>query len=381
MPREAGSRPSDRHAFLDALLRDDHDIATLLVRDGAVVASNASARRLLQRDALVQTDAMQLFSESCRDKARTALTDEHAGTWELQIVGASIEALAIRFLVVPVDRHRRLLLAATPAPVYSEEVSYKLLELTDQLTNAMRESSQRTRRIELARAELEQLGALRDQFIATLSHDLRSPLGSMLLLAQLIERRAEPPSTEELRWYAGRMERSVHRMLALVDGVLAQNRLQLGETVLRREPVVLEDLAREAVDTLEPIAAQANVVLAVSSAPSRVVVQGDRLALFQVLSNLVSNALRHTAPGTAVKLDICEGAGGVQCAVEDSGPGVPAEERERIFERFHQAGALRGSSGLGLSIARQLIELHCGRIWVESSAGGGARFVFELPRD
>ena len=105
------------------------------------------------------------------------------------------------------------------------------------------------------------------------------------------------------------------------------------------------------------------------------------MALFQVLSNIVSNALRHTAPGTTVKLDICEVAEGVQCAVEDRGPGVPAEERERIFERFHQGGVLRGSSGLGLSIARQLTELHGGRIWVESSAGGGARFVFELPRD
>lgn len=381
MSHEAGSSPPDRHPFLDALLRDDHDIATLLVRDGAVAACNASARRLFGRPELVHTVAMQLFAESCRDKARTALSVEGAGTWELQLDGTNTETRAIKFLVVSVDRHDHLLLAATPAAVYSEEASFKLLELNDQLTDAMREFSQRTRRIELARAQLEQLAALRDQFIATLSHDLRSPLGAILLLAQLIERRPTPPSADELRRHAGRLERSVHRMLELVDGVLAQSRLELGETVLRREPVALEDLAREAVDTLEPIAEQARVVLSVSSTLNKVVVQGDRLALFQVLSNLISNALRHTDAGTTVKIDVSEVAGSIQCAVEDCGPGVATEERERIFERFHQVGDRRGSSGLGLSISRRLVALHGGRIWVESSAGGGARFVFELPRD
>jgi signal transduction histidine kinase len=380
MPREAGS-PSDRRAILEALLGDDHDIAAWLVHDGAVARANASARRLLRRRALDGSGALQLFSQSCRDKARAALSSAAGGTWELQVGGAGAEERAVRFLVVPLDGGDRLLLAATPTAVYSEEASFKLLELNDELANAMRESSQRARQIELARAELEQLGALRDQFIATLSHDLRSPLGAMLLLARLIEQRAQAPSTEELHGYAGRLERSVRRMLELVDGILAQSRLQRGESDLRREPVMLADLAREAVDLQEPIAEHAQVGLAVSSTPSQIVVQADRLAIFQVLSNMISNALRHTARGTTVRVDIREVARRVQCGVEDSGPGVPAEERERIFERFYQAGPRRGSAGLGLSISRQLVELHGGRIWVEPSAGGGARFVFEIPRD
>jgi signal transduction histidine kinase len=379
MSHDAGSPPSERHPFVDALLRDDHDIAGLQVRDGVVVAANAPARRLFGHEKLVQTRATQLFPESCRDKARTALAIEEAGTWELLIVNANQEELAVRFLVVPTDRHDRLMLAATPA-VYSTETAFKLLEFNDQLINTIRESSQRTSRLELARAELEQLGALRDQFITTLSHDLRSPLGAILLLAQMIDGRNEPPSAEELRRHAGRLARSVHRMLELVDGLLAQTRLQLGETAVHREPVALEDLAREAVDTLAPIAEHARVAIAVSSKPRTIVVPCDRLALSQVFSNLLSNALRHTRPGTTVRVDVWEVAGCVRCAVEDEGPGVPEEERERIFQRFHQVGARRGSSGLGLSIARQVIELHGGRIWVEPSAAGGARFVFELPR-
>jgi two-component system sensor histidine kinase BaeS len=379
MPRDASSPPVDR-ALVSALLADHHDLAALLVRDGVVAAASAVARRLFARDPLVGADARALFTDECRDKVRAALEARAPAVWELQVPRARAEEVAVRFLVAPLGGGEALLLAAAPGAVYSEEAAFELIAINSQLANAVRERSRRTRELEAARAELERLGRLRDEATAALSHDLRSPLAAMRLVAGELARRADRVAPGELREAARKLERIVDRALALVDDVLAAARAALDEPP-RREPMALDAVARDVIDTLEPLARAAGVRLELTTEGEgeRARVVGDPIAIAEVLSNLLANAIRHTRAGTSVRVHVAVDRARARASVEDCGPGVAPDERERIFDRFRQGGPHRGAAGLGLFVARRIVERHGGRIWVESPEIG-ARFVFELPR-
>jgi two-component system sensor histidine kinase BaeS len=377
MPRDTSSPSIDR-ALLSALLGGHHDLAAVLVRDGVVAAASAGARRLFARDALVGADARALFTDECRGKVRAALETRAPAVWELQVPRAGAEEVAARFVLAPLGGGEVLLLAAAPAAVYSEEAAFELIAINSQLANAVRERSRRTREVEAARAELERLGRLRDEATAALSHDLRSPLAAVRMLAGGLALRADTVAPGELRERARKLERIVDRALALVDDVLTAARAALDEPP-RREPMALDAVAREVIDTLEPLAHAAGVRLEITTEGERARLAGDPIAIAEVLSNLLANAIRHTRAGTSVRVHVAADRERARASVEDCGPGVAPDERERIFDRFHRSGPHRGASGLGLFVARRIVERHGGRIWVESP-DGGARFVFELPR-
>jgi signal transduction histidine kinase len=154
----------------------------------------------------------------------------------------------------------------------------------------------------------------------------------------------------------------------------------LGEEIaLQRMPTSLEEVVRESIDALAPLAEERHVSLACQAA-------GDTRALLdatwmgQVVENLLANAIRHAPQGSSVRVALSGDEAHVACSVSDQGPGVPPELREAIFDRFRSAGPRPGSAGLGLYVTRGLLGLHGGRVWVEQPEAGGARFCFELPR-
>ena len=187
----------------------------------------------------------------------------------------------------------------------------------------------------------------------------------------------------KVRWLA-----SWKRLGTLVENVLDFSRIEQGRKEYVPEPIHLPRLVRETVRILAPVAGERDVVLRVEVTPEGegFEVAADAAALQQALLNLVDNALKHAPAGSAVEVWLERGTDPkhpVRLSVRDSGPGIPAEDHERIFERFYRRGSeLRRETqgvGLGLAIVRHVVEGHGGRVWVESEPGLGAVFCVELP--
>ena len=226
---------------------------------------------------------------------------------------------------------------------------------------------------ELAEAHTETEGALarQRQFVADASHELRTPLTSILANLELLETTLEGEAQE----LAGSALRSSQRMRRLVADLLLLARADAGRQA-PREPVDLAAVVREAAGEAAPLAERHELEV---DAPEPVIVEGSADDLHRLVLNMIQNALVHTPPGThvAVRLRDDDGA---ELVVEDDGPGVPAELRHRLFERFVRGhGDTGGGSGLGLAIVRAVAETHGGSVELGERDGGGACFVVSLP--
>jgi signal transduction histidine kinase len=247
-----------------------------------------------------------------------------------------------------------------PRPTASDEVAELASTLEDML-----------RSLDAARAETESSLTRQREFVADASHELRTPLTAVLANLELLEEELSGDQRET----AGAALRSTQRMRRLVADLLLLARADAGREAAR-VPVDLGDVLVEAAAELEPVAADHE--LTVAAAPGAVV-EGARDELHRLVLNLIDNALKHTDPGTAIRATVERRDDEVVLAVEDEGPGVPAEIAPKIFDRFVRGASDRGgSSGLGLSIVRAVAETHGGSVALEPSETG-ARFVVHLP--
>jgi signal transduction histidine kinase len=226
-----------------------------------------------------------------------------------------------------------------------------------------------------ARHELERQ---RDEFLANVSHDLRTPLTAIKHSIEVVLANAPPRTPRPLRELFVNIDQATSRMAAMVDDLLALSRLQAGKVRLRTEPCDLADLAARAARAIEPLAASRGQRLHLDRPAEPVPVEADPAQLERALLNLIGNAHKHGRPEGTIRVAV----GRTFVSVSDDGPGIAEAERERIFERFYRADeAARGSqgSGLGLPIARALVELHGGRLSLESEPAVGATFRITLP--
>jgi two-component system OmpR family sensor kinase len=249
-----------------------------------------------------------------------------------------------------------------PKPEADDEV-FELAETLDSMLHALDE----------ARTETEAALARQREFVADASHELRTPLTSVLANLELLEE----ATTGEQRETAASALRSSRRMRRLVADLLLLARADAGRRMPHRA-VDLSDVVTDAASELEPVAGDHEISV---SAPPGVEIEGARDELHRLVLNLMENALRHTDPGTAVEASVERHNGEVVLAVEDDGPGIPAELHDKVFERFFRGeGDRSGSSGLGLSIVRAVADSHNGRVTLEPPLDGrGARFVVRFP--
>lgn len=222
----------------------------------------------------------------------------------------------------------------------------------------------------------------RDEFLAIASHELRTPLTALSLKLGQLRKRASSERgirPEELDAGLDSACRQTARLSRLIDDLLDASRLVQGTLRLERETLDLAEVTSEVVERMKPSAERVGCALALT-AHGPLVGDWDRLRLEQVLTNLLSNALKY-APGHPVRIELSGGETLATLAVKDEGPGVPVEMRERIFERFVRIGAKpTGGLGMGLYIARQIVTGHGGSIDVVGAPGAGATFVVTLPR-
>ena len=246
-------------------------------------------------------------------------------------------------------------------------------EAEDEVSELARTLEAMLAALDAARGETEASLSRQREFVADASHELRTPLTSVLANLELLE---EELSGEQRETAASAL-RSSRRMRRLVADLLLLARADAGREAPHM-PVDLSEIVTDAAAELEPVAGGHEISI---SAPSGARVDGARDELHRLVLNLMENALRHTDPGTAVEATVERRNGEVVLAVEDDGPGIPTDMREKVFERFYRgSGEHSGSSGLGLSIVRAVAESHRGSVRLEEPLDGrGARFVVTIP--
>ena len=266
-----------------------------------------------------------------------------------------------------------ILLDAESQPFVVQGVMYDVTE-RKLAEEALLTSERRERE---AAERLRALDEMKNTFLAAVSHELRSPLTSILGLALTLEHQELP--RDDARDLTGRLAQNARKLNRLLRDLLDIDRLSRGIVTPLRHPTDVGELARRTVESLELPASRD---VRIETAP--VVLDIDAAKVERIIENLVMNAMRHTEDGASIWLRVGPAPGGALIAVDDDGPGVPDELREAIFEPFRQGPSRSRHSpgtGIGLSLVAMFTELHGGRAWVEDRHGGGASFRIFLPGD
>ena len=229
-------------------------------------------------------------------------------------------------------------------------------------------------------AMLREAGELKSELLSIVSHDLRTPLTSVVGYLELLDDEQVGPLNAEQRRYLAAVRRGADRLIALVNDLLFIARADAGKLELDLADTDLAELAREAVHALLPKAADSSIRLGVRAAEP-IQARVDRARIAELLENLISNALKFTPPGGTVELRVAALKGNVVLEVADSGIGISAHDQRHLFERFYRSKQTQATpgTGLGLSIVKAIAKAHGGRVSVESREGAGTTFRISLP--
>jgi signal transduction histidine kinase len=343
--------------------------------DAVIVAANEALERLAGRP-LAGTRAEELFVAAQRPAFARALA-ETGEAWLERTLGLAADerGILIDFAVSLRRLPHGWLLVAEPAEMTIREVNERLLGLNDELARAQRQIHRQNAELSRQNDALRELDGLKDSLLASVSHDLRTPLTAILGYAELMRRRGGLGERHERS--AAVIERNARRLLRLVDDLLLLAQARAGTLRLDVQPVDLGEVAGDAHELARPLAAQAEVALDLD-VPSHGVamIDGDRLRLGQLLDNLVANAIKFTPAGGHVAVRVVATDGVRRLAVSDTGPGIPEPEQARLYEPFARAAspAVPGA-GLGLAIVREVADAHGARLVVESEPDRGTCFT------
>jgi two-component system phosphate regulon sensor histidine kinase PhoR len=228
-------------------------------------------------------------------------------------------------------------------------------------------------------SELQRLGRARRDFVANISHELRTPITSIRLLVDTLR----GPMAGDSQARADLLEKisvETEALAQLSQELLDLAQIESGQALMRLVPVAAADIAAAVTSRLGPQAERKHQSLQVE-VPADLLALADEAQAARVLGNLLHNAIKFSPPGGTIRISARASGGDVQFEVSDTGPGIPPDDIPRVFERFFRGDRARasGGTGLGLAIAKHVVEAHGGRIWVENNAGRGAVFRFTLP--
>jgi signal transduction histidine kinase/HAMP domain-containing protein len=238
------------------------------------------------------------------------------------------------------------------------------------------------REVEKKGREIEIANKHKSEFLANMSHELRTPLNAILGYTELILDNIYGDVSEKIQEVLGRLEKNGRHLLSLINDVLDLSKIEAGRLTLSLNEYSIGEVIRTAISSVEALAAEKNLDLNVSIPENLANGKGDEQRIAQVLLNLLGNAIKFTETGT-VGVEAVVSDNRFVVSVSDTGLGIAEADQKKIFEEFHQADGSstrqKGGTGLGLSISKKIIEMHGGRIWVESTLGKGSTFRFTLP--
>ena len=331
---------------LDPLLDNIHDGVVVLDQEGNVMAANQRVAEFLG-----------LEEAQPENRVRLALLRNPDLSAYLKAVqsGRPPESVVVES-GYPEVRYLRVQASLLP-PVQGGRSHLLLLTLTDV-------------------TRLHQLELVRRRFTADLSHELRTPVTSIKLLADAMvsSDRVDPDHVRRILWEADRLER-------LVDEILDLSRLEAGEERFEPGPFTVQDLLDEAVDRVSPRAAGEDVSIETRLESEGLDWWGDYEKLLRVVEIFLDNALKYSPPGGRILIEARRTPESQKITVSDQGPGIPHDEKPHVFRRFYKGRRQTGRPGfgLGLAIAKHIVALHGGRVFVESAVGHGASFGFLMP--
>ncbi len=259
----------------------------------------------------------------------------------------------------------------------------EVLEYSRRLEQKGRALETATRELRQANERLKELDVLKDEFLSTVTHELRTPLTSIRALTELMFDEPDMDSAQRQE-YLGVVISESERLTRLINQVLDAAKIEAGQMDWQVERFDLGALVRQAAESMRGLFEADGVGLTISVPPSAVPVNGDKDKVSQVVLNLLSNALKFSPKATGrVTVTLAPDRDFPSVRVSDNGPGIPEDQREAIFDRFHQtasdASGNPAGTGLGLAISRMIVEYLGGRIWVDHSGADGSQFVFTLP--
>jgi signal transduction histidine kinase len=352
-------------------------VSVLVLRvsqDGTILAANPQAHRLIGaalvgrpwHSMLLNFAAPIPFADWLADAARPRLLNVRTAAGLPQTLQITVESVGADYLLfgeVNADEQARL--------------SHAVLELNHELNNL-------TRELKLKNAELAQLNVLKNQFLGMAAHDLRKPTGLILSYSEFLIDEAAPGLSAEQQYFLQTIHQAADRMRRVVDDFLDVSLIESGCLALDEQVADLSDLVQSALTLVNLLALKRRVSIRtqLTAECRRLFVDGAKIE--QVLTNLLSNAVEHSPDADCVTLTSQRLPDGLRVQVSDHGPGMSTAVQQRLFQPFAsgQAGYKPGgerSIGLGLTIARKVIEAHGGRMFVQSELGHGAVFGFSLP--
>jgi two-component system, OmpR family, sensor histidine kinase SenX3 len=228
-------------------------------------------------------------------------------------------------------------------------------------------------------SERARLDAVRTDFVANISHELKTPVGALAVLAEAI---ADEDDIEVVQRLSGKLVDEAHRAATAIDDLLELSRIELGGKAVR-DPIDVGMLMRDAVVRTLAAAEQRDIRIDLDEPTDKIVILGDRRQLVSAIGNLIDNAVKYSEPGSEVWVSTQVDEGVVALRVADAGIGIPARDLDRIFERFYRVDRARsretGGTGLGLAIVRHVATNHEGEVLVQSSEGEGSTFTLRIP--
>ena len=323
----------------------------------AVLASALLARRMVQPITRIASGARRIGEGALDERIELATGDE------LQSLAEEFNQMAAQLRDLYADLERRV-----------EDRTRDLSAALEQNASLLRQLEERGRALEAASRH-------KSEFLATMSHELRTPLNAIIGFSEVLRERMFGELNERQAEYLEDIHTSGRHLLALIDDTLDLAKVEAGRVELQLEEVDVRECLETGLMMVRERASRRGVRLELVVDPALGPVVADGRRLRQVLFNLLSNAVRFTPEGGLVEASAVRRDREVKISVRDTGPGIAPEDQERIFETFQQAGEGAGQdgTGLGLPLSRGLVELHGGRLWVESRVGEGSTFVLTLP--
>jgi signal transduction histidine kinase len=356
----AGAPSTTTQPLLTAVINADNDLG--FVTDGLATTTRA------------ETDALIAQNASSYAGSRNLFIGVAAGS----VLLALLLGLVLSWSLVRPIRRTESRLAEIAAGDFTRHLEVSNRDELGVLAANLNRMNDELRRLY---EELESASRHKSEFLANMSHELRTPLNAIIGFSGLLQQELAGELNQQQRGYVEDVLAAGRHLLALINEILDLSKVEAGRMELDVSTVSLRNVLESGVTMHGERASRERVELALRLEPEEITVQADERRLRQVVVNLLSNAVKFTPAGGRVDVSARLDDGMVQVAVADTGPGIAPEDQERIFEEFQQVrrGGGEDGTGLGLPLSRRLIELHGGRLWVESLPGAGSTFRFTLP--